>query len=117
MGQSKKAICGDVIQLMSDICRQAGLKLTRPQVEVLRELAHSQDDATAEKIHFRLRERLPRLSREAVRRTLKELERFGIVHEIAGPDEVARPSAGASSVRGLPERKGAPRFRAAGRRR
>jgi Fe2+ or Zn2+ uptake regulation protein len=41
MRQSRNVISGDVIQLLSDICRQAGLKLTRQRVEVLHEFARS----------------------------------------------------------------------------
>jgi Fur family peroxide stress response transcriptional regulator len=73
MRQSRNVISGDVIQLLSDICRQAGLKLTRQRVEVLHEFARSGEGASAGKIHLRLRARLPRLSLETVRRTLGAL--------------------------------------------
>jgi Fur family peroxide stress response transcriptional regulator len=106
-----------MIQLLSDICRRAGLKLTRQRVEVLRELARSGDGTTVDKMHLRLQARLPTLSRETVRRTLGALERFGIVHEIAGPDVVARPSARASSGRTSPECKKRPQLRVPGKRR
>lgn len=117
MGRSRNATSSDVMQLLSDICRRAGLRLTPPRVEVLRELARSGQDATAENIHFRLRTRLPTLSRSTVRRTLKDLERFGIVHEIGGPDKAARTSAGARSHGALTERKGEPRLRVSSKRR
>jgi Fur family peroxide stress response transcriptional regulator len=117
MRQSRNATSGDVIQLLSDICRQAGFKLTRQRVAVLRELAHSGDGATVDRIHLRLQARLPTLSRETVRRTLGALERFGIVHEIRGPDEVARPSARASSGRASPERKRVLHLRVSSKRR
>ena len=104
MRQSRKAISDDMVRLLSDICRQAGLKLTRQRVEVLRELAHSGNGVTVDKMHLRLRSRLPTLSRETVRRTLGALERFGIVHEIDGHDEAARPSARVSSGRASPLR-------------
>ena len=100
MRQPRNDAAGDVVQLMSDICTQAGMKLSRQQVEVLREVAHSEGDPTAEKIHLRLRSRLPKLSRRAVRETLKELQRFGIIHKVAGPDEVVKSKARASSAGG-----------------
>ncbi|MGD0999626.1 MAG: transcriptional repressor [Candidatus Brocadiia bacterium] len=85
MCNSRDAASGDVMQLLSDICRQAGLKLTRQRVEVLRELAHSGDGATVDKIDCGLQARLPALSRKTVRRTLGDLERVGIVREIDNP--------------------------------
>jgi Fur family peroxide stress response transcriptional regulator len=103
--------------LLSDICRQAGLKLTRQRVEVLHEFARSGEGASAGKIHLRLRARLPRLSLETVRRTLGALERFGIVHEIRRPDEAARPGARTPCGRATPVRKRALRLRVAGKRR
>ena len=93
MRQSRNAASSDVIQLLNDICRQAGLKLTRQRVEVLRELAHSGEGASVNRIHLRLQAKLPTLSRETVRRTVGALERCGVVHEIHGPVEVARPRA------------------------
>ncbi len=92
MRDSRKAASGDVMQLLSDICRQAGLKLTRQRLEVLREIAHSGDGATVDKIDRRLQARLPALSRKTVRRTLGELERLGIVREIDRPAPQLRRS-------------------------
>jgi len=117
MGQSRKATSGDIVQLLSDICRQAGFRLTRQRMEVLSELAQSGDGATADKIGLRLRARLPTLSRETVRRILGELKRFGIVREIDDPDEVGRSSARTSSERVSAERKRAPRARVSSKRR
>jgi Fur family peroxide stress response transcriptional regulator len=105
MRQPRNAISGDVVQLLNDICRQAGLKMTRQRAEVLRELAHSGDEATVDKMHRRLRSRLPTLSRETVRRTLGALERFGVVHEIDGREEATRLSARGSSGRASLERR------------
>ncbi|MGO8702512.1 MAG: Fur family transcriptional regulator [Candidatus Brocadiia bacterium] len=85
MGRCRDAKSGDVMQLLSDICRQAGLKLTRQRVEVLRELAHSGDRATLEKIDRRLQARFPTLSRRTVRRALGEFERVGIIREVDKP--------------------------------
>lgn len=85
MRHSKNAAPGDVMQLLSDICRQAGLKLTRQRMEVLRELARSGDRATLDKIDHRLQARFPTLSRRTVQRTLGEFERVGIIHEVDKP--------------------------------
>ena len=117
MGRSRDATSSDVMQLLSDICRRAGLRLTAPRVAVLRELARSGEDATPENIHVRLQTRLPTLSRSTVRRTLKDLERFGIVHEIGGPDKADQTSAGRPSRGALTERKGEPRLRVSSKRR
>jgi Fur family peroxide stress response transcriptional regulator len=92
-----------MMQLLSEICRQAGLKMTVPRVEVLRELARSGDDVTTDNLHDRIRTRLPTLSRSTVRRTLEELERLGVVHETG--DE-------GKSVRRMPSSR--PRRTAAG---
>jgi hypothetical protein len=115
MRQSRNTPSGDVVQLLSDICRQAGLRLTRQRLAVLRELAHSGDGASVDRIHLRLQAKLPALSRETVRRTLGALERFGIVHEMRGPDEIALPGARASSRRPSPERKRVLHFRVSGK--
>jgi len=117
MSHSKNATSGDLMQLLSDICRQAGLKLTRLRLEVLREIAHSGDRATVDKIDCRLRARSPALSRNAVRRILGELERVGIVREIDGPGEVAQSKVWASRSPASSERKRAPRLRVSSKRR
>ena len=105
MRQSSDTTSGDINQLLSDLCRQAGLKLTRQRVEVLRELAHSGDEPSVDKIHARLQAKLPTLSRATVRRTIGALESFGIVQPIHC-DEVARPRARAFSGRSSRERRG-----------
>jgi Fe2+ or Zn2+ uptake regulation protein len=93
MRQRTEAVSGDMIQLLSDICRQAGLKLTRQRREVLRELAHSGETASVDNIHLRLKARLPTLSRETVRRTLGAMESCGVVQRIHVPDGV-QPNTG-----------------------
>jgi Fe2+ or Zn2+ uptake regulation protein len=109
MSHSKGATSGDFMQLLADICRQAGLKLTRPRLEVLHEIAYSGDRATLDKIDRRVRARSPAISRNAIRRILRELERVGIVRETDCPDEVARSRAAASCRTASSERKRAPR--------
>lgn len=105
MFQSSDTTSDDVTELLSDICRQAGLKLTRQRVEVLRELTCSADEPSVDKIHARLQSKLPTLSRETVRRTLGSLERFGIIQPIHC-DEVVRPRARVSSGRPSPAHLG-----------
>jgi len=107
MSQSNDAASGDVLQLLSDVCRQAGFKLTRQQVEALREIADSEGGATADKIHPRLQARSPAVSRETIRRTLGELQRAGIVREVDGPDEIAQSSEKTCGGVAPSERKGA----------
>ena len=96
MSNSKAAASGDFMQLLTDICRQAGLKPTRPRLEVLHEVAYSGDRATLDVIDRRVRARSPALSRNAIRRVLGELARVGIVRETDGPDGAAGPRAGRS---------------------
>ncbi len=107
MSQSKDTTLGDIIQLLSDVCRQAGLKLTRRQLEAFRKIADCEEGATAGQINSRLRTRLPALSREALRKTLSELQRAGVVREVDDSDESARPVGKASPGLASPERKGA----------
>jgi hypothetical protein len=107
MNRSKDTVSGDVIQLLSDVCRQAGLKLTRQQVQALRESADYEDAATADQMKSQLQVRLPALSRETLRETLGELQRAGIVREVENPDEIARSNEKESSGPASPASKGA----------
>jgi len=116
MAHSKDAISGDFMHLLTDICRQAGLKPTRPRLEVLQEIAYSGDGATLVEIDRRVRARSPAISRDAVRRIFGELERAGIVRKMDCADEVARPRAGASCSPASSELRRAPRRLVSGKR-
>ncbi len=76
-----------------NLIRNTGARLTRPRTRVLKFLIEQQEPMTHHEIH----ERLPGDSLDAVTlyRVLEWLTESGLVHRIAGADQIWRFSAGA----------------------
>jgi len=71
-------------------CRSLGLKVTHQRVEVFRELLMAIDHPAADKLHQRLREKLPMISLDTVYRTLTTLAKYGLINRVETPESLAR---------------------------
>lgn len=67
------------VRAFVEVCRAKGLKATHQRMEIVRELAGSQEHPDAETIYRRVRRRVPAVSRDTVYRTLSTLESHGLV--------------------------------------
>jgi Fur family transcriptional regulator, peroxide stress response regulator len=67
------------VRTFSERCRGYGLKATHQRAEIYREIARTDEHPDAETIYARVRKRLPTLSLDTVYRTLRLLERKGII--------------------------------------
>ena len=65
-----------------DICRRQGVKATHQRMEILRELANSEEHPDAETILRRVRHRVPAMSVDTVYRTLRLLEDSGVISRV-----------------------------------
>ena len=73
-----------------EVCRKEGLKITHQRLEVFKELLHSQDHPSVEKLYRRLLRKLPTISLDTVYRTLTTLEKHGLVTRVQTQESQAR---------------------------
>lgn len=73
-----------------EACNRYGIALTRERLIVVRVLSESNDHPSAVQLLERARVMLPTLSRAAVYRTLRLLQRWELVRKIEPPGGVAR---------------------------
>jgi Fur family transcriptional regulator, peroxide stress response regulator len=59
--------------------REAGVKLTHQRIEILRQVASSVDHPDADSVFRCVRARMPTISLDTVYRTLRTLERLGLI--------------------------------------
>lgn len=85
MGSLKEKLYG-----FEEACRKAGLKLTHQRLEVYRELLQSTDHPTADRLHQRLRVKLPTISLDTVYRTLATLAERGLINKVETAESLAR---------------------------
>jgi Fur family peroxide stress response transcriptional regulator len=71
-------------------CRNLGLKVTHQRVEVFRELLMANDHPSADKLHQRLKDKLPMISLDTVYRTLTTLAKYGLINRVETPESLAR---------------------------
>ena len=71
-------------------CRARGIKATHQRVEIMRELASTEEHPDADALYQRVRERIPTMALDTVYRTLKLLEENGIVSRVGCTRERAR---------------------------
>lgn len=74
----------------SNACRRYGLKSTYQRAEIYRELASTEEHPDVETIYARVRSRIPAVSLDTVYRTLRLLERKGIISRVGALGERAR---------------------------
>jgi len=78
------------IARFSEVCRNAGKKLTHQRMEIFREVARTGDHPDAETVFQGVRERMPTVSLDTVYRTLWWLRDLGLVNTLGPPRERTR---------------------------
>jgi Fur family peroxide stress response transcriptional regulator len=72
------------------LCRRQGVKATHQRVEILRELAGSEEHPDAETILTRVRQRIPSISVDTIYRTLRLFEDRGVISRVGSMRDRAR---------------------------
>jgi Fur family peroxide stress response transcriptional regulator len=80
----------DKLASFTEVCRQAGLKVTHQRLEIYRELVQSDEHPDAEDLFERTRRRIPSLSLDTLYRTLRMLEDKGIISRVGSIRDRAR---------------------------
>ncbi len=71
-------------------CRREGVKATHQRMEILRELAGTTEHPDAETVYTRVRQRIPAISLDTVYRTLRLLEKKGVISRVPSRQDRAR---------------------------
>ena len=71
------------VDVLSRALRESGLRLTHQRLEVVREVARSDEHPDVETIDRAVRERVPTISLDTVYRTLATLAGLGLVRRVA----------------------------------
>jgi Fur family peroxide stress response transcriptional regulator len=74
----------------SEICRRYGVKATHQRTIIYRELAGTKEHPDAETIYTRVRKRIPVISLDTVYRTLRLLEKKGLISRVGSLNEKTR---------------------------
>ena len=77
-------------KVFSGICRRYGVKATHQRREIYRELARTNDHPDAETIYARVRKRISAISLDTVYRTLRLLEKKGLISRVGSLSEKTR---------------------------
>jgi Fur family peroxide stress response transcriptional regulator len=77
------------------MCRSHGVKATHQRMEILRELAGTEDHPDVETIYERVRRRIPAISLDTVYRTLRMLEEKGVISRVGSIKDRTRFDANA----------------------
>ena len=80
----------------ADACRRHGIKATHQRMEILRELAGTEQHPDAETVYNAVRKRVPAISLDTVYRTLKLFEEKGVIVRMGAMKERARFDANTS---------------------
>jgi Fur family peroxide stress response transcriptional regulator len=78
------------VNVFSEVCRRYGVKATHQRTEIYRELAGTDEHPDAETVYGRVRKRIPAISLDTVYRTLRLLEKKGIVLRVGSLGERTR---------------------------
>ena len=74
----------------AEACRRHGVKATHQRMEILRELAGTEEHPDAETVYKSVRKRVPAISLDTVYRTLKLFEEKGVIVRMGAMKERAR---------------------------
>jgi Fur family peroxide stress response transcriptional regulator len=77
-------------QRFETLCRERGVRVTPQRMAVYRALAEDTAHPSADRLHERLRRRMPTLSLMTVYRILESLEELGVVRRVSTPGGVSR---------------------------
>ena len=78
------------INVFSEVCRRHGVKATHQRTEIYRELASRNEHPDVEKIYAKVRKRIPTISLDTVYRTLRLLEKKGLIARVGSLGEKMR---------------------------
>jgi len=78
------------VEEFSDALRAAGFRLTHQRLEVVREVASSDEHPEAEEVFVRVRRRVPTISLDTIYRTLGTLVDLGLVDRVVGTAGASR---------------------------
>ncbi len=81
---------GKRINGFSGVCRRYGVKVTHQRTEVYRELASTDEHPDAETVYTRVRKRIPTISLDTVYRTIRLLEKKGLISRVGSLGEKTR---------------------------
>ncbi|MDO8986952.1 MAG: transcriptional repressor, partial [Coriobacteriia bacterium] len=70
------------VETMTGALRVQGLRLTHQRLEIVREIAGTDQHPDVERIYARVRERVPTVSLDTVYRTLAALVELGLVRRV-----------------------------------
>jgi Fur family peroxide stress response transcriptional regulator len=73
-----------------NVCRRYGVKATHQRAEIYRELAGTDEHPDAETLYTRVRKRIPEISLDTVYRTLRLLEKKGLITRVGSLGEKTR---------------------------
>ena len=80
-------ITGEILELREkafrDLCRRQGLKATHQRSVIFRELALTNEHPDVETLYMRVRRKIPSISLDTVYRTLRLLEKKGVICRVA----------------------------------
>ena len=74
----------------SEFCRRYGIKATHQRTIIYREIAGTNGHPDAETIYDRVRQRIPAISLDTVYRTLRLLEKKGLISRVGSHGEKTR---------------------------
>jgi Fur family peroxide stress response transcriptional regulator len=78
------------IETFSAVCRRHRIKATHQRTEIYRELVGTKEHPDAETIYNRVRKRIPVISLDTVYRTLRLLEKKGLISRVGSLNEKTR---------------------------
>ena len=78
------------VNAFSEVCRRYGVKVTHQRTEIYRELAGTNEHPDVETIYVRVRKRIPTISLDTVYRTLRLLEKKGLISRVGSLGEKTR---------------------------
>ncbi|MDO9107371.1 MAG: transcriptional repressor [Coriobacteriia bacterium] len=78
------------VETMTGALRVQGLRLTHQRLEIVREIAGTDQHPDVERIYARVRERVPTVSLDTVYRTLAALVELGLVRRVVATSGPAR---------------------------
>lgn len=78
------------VEILKEICRELGLKLTHQRLEIFNVLLSTEDHPSAEEVYERVKPKLPTISFDTVYRTLALFERHGVIARVYHLDDRTR---------------------------
>jgi len=78
------------LQILQELCREHGLKVTHQRLEILQAVAGANNHPSAEEVFKQVREKLPTISFDTIYRNLALLEQNGVIARVQYLDDRTR---------------------------